>query len=345
MTAAGPVTGWIGLDVPVEVLAAVGTPVRIEAAAGSPAPLAAAFGEGGGHPWMRAVVDRLLSASASFERVVIGATPVTGVWLYNFLLTLERGPGAPALPALELVNLSHDDRPSASKLNRDSIAGLAARLGATEDGLSAAIRERNAVRALQRRIDGLRHGSQATLSGAQARRLLDAADQLPVAAYVALAQQALAEASSAPRVALTPVIYSGPGSPSLDLYLALEGQGLSVVADDADMGTRAIGPDVDEALPPIEALAIRYANRSPAPAGWTTRQRIDWLTALVNRTGAEAVVFDLPAWSHPPAWDFPAERRALKAIGIACILAPQAAPAEAAAEIFRSLQAGRRAHV
>lgn len=348
MTSGQQTFGWIGLDAPVEVLAAVGAPVRLDADPSSPSPRASVFAEGGGHPAMRATVDRILAQADTLQRIVIGSTPVTGVWLYNFFTTLERGRGAPALPPLDLVNVSHGDRPSACSLNRRSIARLAAELGAGPDALRTAIRERNAVRALQRRIDALRHGDDASLLGSTARALLDAADTTTAADYLSSTAASIQKARSAGPIGLTPVIYSGPGSPSLELYVALEAQGVTVVGDDADFGSRAIGPDVDETAPPIEGLAARYGGRSPAPAGWSTLRRVEWLCGMAIARKAQAVVFDLPPWSHPPAWDFPAERRALEAIGVASIVLPQSEPAEAAAAVaavLRSFPTGRRAHV
>lgn len=340
-----PAIGWIGLDAPVEVIAAAGRPVRLEADARSAAPRAAAFGEGGGHPWMRALADRVLAETDSLERVVIGAMPVSGVWLYNFFLTLQRGSAAPSLPQLDLVNISHEARPSASRLNRDSVAALVRRLGVSPDALHRTIRERNAVRRLQREIDALRHGRNRRLAGSDARALLDAADQMAPQDYLAFAAQGLMRARSMPPIELEPVVYSGPGSPSLELYRSLESHGLTVVGDDADFGTRAMGPNVEEGVDPIEALAERYARRDPAPAGWTTEERVKWLTALATGRGASAVVFDIPPWSHPPAWDLPAERRALEAIGVQCIVLPQAEPMEAAAAGIRALGSeGRQAH-
>ena len=348
MTPAEPLIGWIGLDAPLEVLAAVGRPMRLEADPAASSPLASPFGEGGGHPAMRATAGRVLAEANTLQRIIIGSTPVTGVWLYNFLLTLARGPHAPTLPPMNLVNISHESRASGARLNRESIGLLSLRLGAGPGALRKAIVERNAVRSLQRQIDSLRHGDHRPLAGSAARRLLDAADRMAFPDYVGLAENALTLARSARPLELAPVIYSGPGSPSLDLYVALEAQGLTVVGDDADFGSRAIGPDVEESLEPAEAIARRYADRSPAPAGWSTLRRVEWLTDFVKSRRAEAVIFDLPLWAHPPAWDFPAERRALEAMGVACIVAPPCPPAAAAAavaEALRTHQAGRQAHV
>ena len=100
MSSGKPLIGWIGLDAPVEVLAAIGAPVRLDADPASPSPEAVPFGEGGGNPAMRATANKVLEAAGVLQRVVIGSMPVTGVWLYNFFLTLENGRGAPHLPPL-----------------------------------------------------------------------------------------------------------------------------------------------------------------------------------------------------------------------------------------------------
>ncbi len=130
---------------------------------------------------------------------------------------------------------------------------------------------------------------------------------------------------SAPTVTGRPVIVSGSDVGGVALYEALEAHGLRVAADDHDSGTRAIGPLVDEAEDPLTALAHRYAHRDPAPAQWSTVSRVDYLLALVRDTGAEAVIFDIPPFEHPAAWDYPAQRRALDEAGVAHVLLPPTA--------------------
>ena len=343
-----PKIGWIGLDAPVEILSAIGQAVRVDATVQDDPGVAAAFAEGGGHPWMRAVAGRLVAGADDLKYVVIGSTPVTGVWLYNFMLTLKRGAEAPPLPAAELVNLSHGQRASAERFNRASLARLAERLGAGETAIRVAIAERNAVRAAQRRVERLRYGPDRRLCGVVARQLLDAADQTPVEDFLERVEHAIAGAGDGPvRDDLRAVIYSGPGSPSLALYAALEAQGVCVVGEDADYGSRSIGPDVAVADDPIAALAHRYAHRTPAPAGWTTHARVAWITEFVRERGVNAVLFDLPAWEHPSAWDFPAVRSALESLRVACIelpWAPPSAQAESVAQALDLAAASRGAH-
>jgi hypothetical protein len=320
--------GWVGLDAPLELIEAAGLrPQRIVADVRSEAYGVDPYGEGGGHPWMRALAAELIEAAPTLERVILCSTPVNELWLYNFILSLtlrrESGPFPPA----ELLNLSHEPRPSAHRLNRSSLQTLAQGLAVTDDdAIREAIARRNQVRAALRAIDALRHGQGGRISGSLARRLMDAADNLRSADYLAwLAGQTTGQ--SAPGL---PVIYSGPAVPTLELYGALEAAGLRIVGDDADAGSRAIGPDTLETGDLLVAIASRYSARSPAPAGWSTADRVTWLTDLALSRGARAVLFDLPPWSHPAAWDYPAERSALEARGVVCIELPAAGPHEAA---------------
>lgn len=324
----GGAVGWVGLDAPLELIEAAGLrPQRLVADVRSEVHTVDPYGEGGGHPWMRAMAAELIEAAPALERVVLCSTPVNELWLYNFILSLalrrESGPFPPA----DLLNLSHEPRPSAQRLNRASLQTLAESLAVTgEDAIREAIAQRNRVRAALRAIDGLRHGKAGHISGALARRRMDAADNLRSADYLAWIA---AQAPGQPAPGL-PVIYSGPGVPSLEVYDALEAAGLRIVGDDADAGSRAIGPDVAETGDPFAAIASRYRARSPAPAGWSTADRVAWLTDLALSRGARAVLFDLPPWSHPAAWDYPAERAALEAQGVVSIELPAAEPQEAA---------------
>jgi len=336
--------GWIGLDAPVEIIAAAGyRPIRLDPDPLEPITLASAYAEGGGHPWIRAAVERVLRRSGELEGLVIGSTPVLGAWLYNFLLTLRSLDDAPPLPPIHLCNISHLSAPSAAAFNLANLCALADSLGATAAALGPAIEERNRIRSLQRRIEAWRRGPAPGLLGSHARRMLDAADAMEPDAYRQMVEGELAKAAPDAARGLGPIVLSAPGSPNLDVYRALEDAGLVVVADDMDFGSRAIGPDVPSG-DPFESLAQRYGQRTPAPAGWSTASRIEWLLGVAMERGAVGVLFDLPSWAHPAAWDFPKLGRALLGAGLRiCVLANGASPAEAAAAAADAFRASAAA--
>jgi len=340
--------GWLGLDAPLELIEAAGfRPQRILADLDDAPGGAAIYGEGGGHPWMRATADSLMSQARNLEAVILCSTPVNELWLYNFLLSLQLRDEGAAFPRAELLNLSHEPRPSALRLNLHSLRALADRLapGVAEAALEAAIAGRNRVRARLREIDGLRRNRAGAISGAQARRWMDAADSMTSQTWLDWIAPELAAAPLA--AGGLPVVLSSAIPPAIELYEALEARGFRIVADDADIGSRAIGPDADGASDPFESLVKRYAARFPAPAGWSTEARVAWLLDLVQTSGVQAVLFDQPAWSHPAAWDYPTERRALEAAGVACVELPSGTPlvrAIGAREALASLFNAETAH-
>ena len=322
------VVGWVGLDIPLEVIDAAGRrPVRIRADAAVSGPAKATFGEGGGHPGMRAVVSRLMTGEdGPIERLAIGSTPVTGVWLYNLLISLgDRRPGVDTWDAV-LVDLARRDAPAAHVRNIDAIRAFAEDVGAIDcDALLQAIADRNALRLHLRQVDSLRFGPSPRLTGGQARLVLDAAEVASLPTIIPLIDALLDQAPALPVSTGAPVIYSGSGGPSLAVYRALESAGLRIVGDDQDYGSRAIGPDVEESGDPFAALAERYRRRFPAPAGWTIKSRTDFLVGLARERGAQAVIFDIADYDHPAAWDLPAQTAALNEAGVTVrVLSPNA---------------------
>jgi hypothetical protein len=320
--------GWVGLDTPLEILDAAGLrPVRLTAVLATSTPAADLFGEGGGHPLLRGLVDGLIEGPyASLDTVVISGAPVTGILLNQFLISLERMGASGGMPETVMVDLAHDDTPAVRRFNLHSLAGLQARFGNPGPGaLREAIKGRNHIRKKLRQVEVLRRGPAPRLFGAQALQVFQAGFGLSPGGYGALLDSLLSAAPSAAAVSGKPVIVSGSDIGGVALYEALEARGLRVVADDHDSGSRTIGPLVNEAEDPLAALAHRYAHRDAAPAQWTTASRVDYLLSLVRETGAEAVIFDIPPFEHPAAWDYPAQRQALDDAGIAHVLLPPTA--------------------
>ena len=339
-----PVVGWIGLDAPLEILDAAGAlAVRITGDLAHPAEPAGVYGEGGGHPGLRAIVSRLMEpAYAGLDSVVVTAAPVTGIGLYQFLVSLDRGPGR-ATPEPVMFDLNHAVGEASWRFNVQALETLQARYPALTPGaLADAIKIRNHGRQLLNRVEGFRRGANGVLTGSAALTIHEAEAGLSPAVYNAMLTDLVAALLDGAVAGGTPVVVSGTAARAADFYAAFEQRGFRVVADDHDYGSRAIGPLVDEGANPVEALAERYVERYPAPAQWSTASRVDYLLDLVRGSGARAVIFDIAAFDHPAAWDYPAQRDALRAAGLGEVLLPMDAwrdPAAAAGLAADSLAA------
>ena len=340
----GRCVGWIGLDVPLELIEAAGfTPLAILADPSAPDPAGHPYAEGRGHPLVHALAAELIALSrAGLRRVVIGAAPASNLSLHGFLQGLKRLGAAPDLD-IHLAEVIHLDTPSARAFNAAALERLTAALGgASSDRLAQAIAERNRLRAALRAVDRRRLDPHAPISGMQALALHATASE--GAAAKGLERLAEGLQSAFQTAGGRPLLFSGQVATAWRAYPVLEAHGWRVVAEDCDLGARGVGPDVATDGAPETALVERYRARTPTADGWSTAHACRALLDLVQATGAQAVVLDAPAFDHPPAWDYPAKRAALQAAGVGCVQldpyayrAPEAA-ALAAVEALASLQ-------
>ncbi len=316
------VVGWIGLDVPLELIEAPGFhPLQIVANPAHAPSAADPFAEGLGHPLLKALTGTVLElAESGLERILIGATPTLGFSLYSFLISLKRRGGTP--PRLDpiLVDIVRQDSDATDRFNLLALQRLGAVLSPhlCAPALTEIIWRRNRVR------DGLNaigtQRAQGRLSGLEALQVhAEAGSGLAHRIQHRLDQLVAELPDRVPRQGPRLVMSGGQDS-AQTTYRVLEDAGFTVVADDHDAGSRAVGPAVSERGDPFAALAQRYRQRTPSPAGWSTRQSAAYLVDLVQRSGAHAVVFDIPAYDHPAAWDYPARRAALDAIGVPHVL-------------------------
>jgi bcr-type benzoyl-CoA reductase subunit C len=93
--------------------------------------------------------------------------------------------------------------------------------------------------------------------------------------------------------------------------------GAYVAGDDLCTGSRYWDVLTDESLPPFEALAERYLRRVSCPAKHTDlAARAEHLLGRVRTTSARGVVFVVPKFCDPHAFDYVPLARALDSAGI-----------------------------
>ncbi len=93
--------------------------------------------------------------------------------------------------------------------------------------------------------------------------------------------------------------------------------GGQVVGDDLCTGSRYFDTCADEHQEPYVALADRYLQRPPCPAKHdATRPHAQRLLDLVRSSGAQGVIFALPKFCDPHAFDYVPLARALDGVGV-----------------------------
>jgi hypothetical protein len=280
-----PVVGYVGLDVPRELVEGAGClALRLVPLDGvDPAEADRILGPGVDEA-TRLVLAGLLAGAYPIDRLVLCHDSDHTVRLYTSLRALR-------LPRLELwfLDLLHEERASTDAYDRTRLAELAGWLGGAP-GLPEAIAAGNRARELGAALAARRRAG--AVAGADALALLGAGTALPAERYAALLAEALDELP-APG-ARTTVLLLGSDHDHAEVYAAIDALGGTVVAETHGFGESLLAGSVAEDCDPLDALVRHYRPRprvTPAPADI----QLAWL-----RRGDEA-----------RAWSLPAERRRL----------------------------------
>jgi len=197
-----------------------------------------------------------------------------------------------------------------------------------EDALRASIRAFNADRALLRRILDDRAAGSTAFSPVELIDLVASAQVMDPLDHLPLLRQVVDErsAGSHERDDRVRVHLSGHlcHAPRRELLEAIEESGALVVDDDLYTGRRYAQTDVDESLPPMEALGHWYAQRNVnLPCPTRVQQEVDWdgwMLQAIEGSGAEVVIHLMPKFCEPHMLYYPELRKALDAAGIPQLL-------------------------
>lgn len=302
----GRVIGYLGADVPPELIQAAGHyPVRLPPGQ-PPTPAGAGrFFERGDSDVIAEIAEPLLSGAYDFvDHVVVGNAPVFHAVLFNFLLEARRL-DLPLPLSFSLHEMYHGGGEIAASRNDDACARLLALLGgasdaALRDAIDAGNARRAEIAALRtRRLAG-------RISGSAALTALTAFDTMPLTPL-----DAVDDEPSGPHL-----MFSGSDIDHRDHYALVEAAGCVITTDDHDRGDQIYSPMIAEDGDPLMAIAEAYAAQPPRNVRWPTGQRV---ASLVERAVA-ADVAGAVVWindeDHASAWDLPPLKAALAQAGI-----------------------------
>jgi benzoyl-CoA reductase/2-hydroxyglutaryl-CoA dehydratase subunit BcrC/BadD/HgdB len=113
-----------------------------------------------------------------------------------------------------------------------------------------------------------------------------------------------------------PILVSGYGCESLDLFTFIDEAGGLVTADDLIVGGRSFAQDAPEGNNPLERIADRLLTMAPTPFYLGGKSREAHLRSLVEKSGAKGVVFFQLKFNETFNYDYPNLRDALRDEGI-----------------------------
>ncbi len=148
--------------------------------------------------------------------------------------------------------------------------------------------------------------------------VVDAGTKMPLASYIPLLAALIEHLRSAParpghpRVMLVGAVLDDP-----TLLDVLDELGAQVTDDDLCTGTRSFATVETEAQAPLEALADRLLKRLPCPVKYQPQMpRGPYLRQRVQETRTDGVIFVLPKFCDPHAFDYVLVKADLEAASV-----------------------------
>lgn len=322
----GKVVGYLGRDVPPEMIAAAGMlPVEILGEQGGSADAISPFlPQSFVEPAFRSIASRLIDGTYDYlDFLVISPKPAVNVTLFEFQREARRIFDDLAFPETYFMDFFHSPKLTASLFNRESLRRLAHQLerwsgqAVTDAALCASIADFNIRRRRFSQLLELSRVSGPKIAGSHALAIAAALCTAPYDDQVRLLEGVIDGCVDLPTLDGVPVIYSGSATTGIEPYLAIEAGGAQIVADDQDAGAMAMGWLVDEGVAPIDALADRAQHMLPDALRQDAVRRSAHLKELASKTGARAVLFNILAIDHAAMLDYPRIRDELHAAGIA----------------------------
>lgn len=332
------VIGYVGGDVPVELLTAAGAlPIRLW---GDPevdtAPGDLYLGRGL-DPAVRSILTLLLAERyGRLDRIVVSRDCEASLRLFYALRELRRVEPSLGLPEAYLVDFLHLPHRTTFLYNRRRLDQLRERLVGwtgrpiSDSDLEWAIERHDEQRRLLGEVAGLRRCEPASLSGSEFLAIVGAGTCMPVTAHIEMLVRLLAETGAddepdsgtaaepdsgteadvgavAPAARRgTRAFLTGSSHDTPHVYRALEGAGFVVVGEDHDWGDMLFERTVG--TPTLDALTERYQYNGPTAQRATVGERARHTACAARRCRAQVLIGYARRSDEAPPWDFAAQR-------------------------------------
>ncbi|WP_410667732.1 2-hydroxyacyl-CoA dehydratase [Amycolatopsis sp. cmx-4-68] len=328
-----PVVGYVGADVPVELITAAGLlPLRLAGKPGEDSTPGDRYLGRGVDPVARSILTRILTADyGPLEAVVVSRDCEASLRLFYALRELHRVEPELRLPPVRLVDVLHLPHHTTTRYVHAKIAQLREWLGQwrsiSDDDLAAAITAHDTLRRSLGRVAALRRANR--LSGTRFLEVVAATTALPVTDAIALVDGVTGDPRETEGVRL---FLTGSSHDSPKVYETVERNGFSVMGEDHDWGELLFTRTC--AAPTELALAERYQHNGPAAPRASIRQRAAHTAAAARACGAEILFSYARIHDDAPPWDFPEQRAAT---GLRAVLAERQPYGELTPEALAAL--------
>jgi hypothetical protein len=306
------VLGFVGPDLPIEVLLATGRPFgHLPWSADGITPWADRWLESGFPGWARSILEQWhQGAFDALHAVVFSRADDASQRLFYYVRELQQR-GLLQGPRPLVFDIALIPRESSLAHTAESVLALAQTLGVPAAALPGAIERANILR---RRLQQVQQGR--TARGDRYERLMRAVLWNDPSS-------GLADFSPAEQPARHRVLLAGSTPPDERLHLAVEQAGASVIAEAHAHSLERLGPPI-AASNEAPHLAIARHLRACSVGSRSFLDRARWVVERASASRAAAVILWLTREDEALAWQVPAQRKALAAEGIPALILPAA---------------------
>jgi len=305
--------GFVGPDIPIEVLIASGRPHgHLPWRPDGTTPWADRWLESSFPYWARSILEQWHDGVFdALDTVVFSRTDDASQRLYYYVRELQRN-GKLRGPAPRIFDVALIPRESSLAHTEAALRELMRALGVDADALPAAIERANAIR----RHIALLERSRAA-NGPLYERLGRAALWSDPCDWI----DSLRLPDAPP--ATTRLLLAGSMPPDERVHDAAEAAGASVVAETHALALGRLGPELDAASAgpldePVRAVAKYLRAASVAPRAFLDRGA--WIVERARAARVDGVVLWLTREDEALAWTAPVQRRALEAAGMPVLM-------------------------
>ena len=319
------IIGALGDDVPEELMIAAGMqPVRIYAGDAGRYPEADKYLEYAFDPVMRAKFQQIVDGTwaASLHGLAISNSTDVIIRIYLYLRELKRVEPEQPIPDMYFIDWLFTRNRMYQERNEFILKGFMDKVEhwagrpVTPKDMDDAAKLCNENKAMLRKLDALRHGSEVLIGGCEMLVLIGSGFFMDKERHTTLLRRVYEAARQWPVISGVRVFYTGSAQEKLDVYERIEACGGVIVGEDHGWGARSFDRDYPRSYPPVRALVDTYMLREFSSKKAFVSQRVSALNRQVCKSGAQLVLFYLHMYEEAASWDYPEQKKSLEAQGI-----------------------------
>jgi benzoyl-CoA reductase/2-hydroxyglutaryl-CoA dehydratase subunit BcrC/BadD/HgdB len=313
--AGGRVVGYVGSDIPVELIAASHAfPLRLPSFAQRGSAQADRYLESSFGPEARSIAEQYLQGEFDFLDALVLPRSNDGAQRLYYYLSELRTRGIVKGPVPLIFDLAKIPRAISRGHSRAVAERFATEIGVDLDALGGAIQQRNRRRMLVAAAASARVG-ESGLPGSVMERIFRAADCCHADAFDAAFEDWLSRAETPPAGPRLMLVGSVP--PDERLHRAVETAGGNIVAESSEHFSGSVVLPAVAADASIGALADHYQSLLSGPRAFVDRAATT--RSQAESAAADGVIIWLVEQEEALVWDLPAQCAALGAAGIATL--------------------------